>query len=372
MGVQNPNSTSYVHPDEPNLLNLHKALQYNQIGEPEIRVHVDGINLEGNVLVSNLKIDSGNITVWQGTSPWVTTGNANVTVIGNIAGITTLPAITIASLPEIEIKNDSGNAIPISANTSPNSPTNRLYVSMQTDAVIADSNYEMNVARGLADGHYPELKNGYCTSMTSGEKTIWSQGTLYPWSSWTTAQKLYIVSDSASDVGQTLYIEGLDASYNKISETVTTNGLTAVQTSNNYLRLNRGYLIGGNVNVGMISERLGSGSGTIVGSMYAGLSRNKQGTFTVPAGYTAYVLYGDVSSYKNGQGQIDGQVDMFVRTSATSPFMCVFAAVAGNGQYRNEFIVPLPVPQRSDIDVRYNPSGTCTVACNWQMILIPN
>jgi hypothetical protein len=36
----------------------------------------------------------GNVlTVNQGTSPWVTTGNANVVVTGNIAGITTLPAI---------------------------------------------------------------------------------------------------------------------------------------------------------------------------------------------------------------------------------------------------------------------------------------
>ena len=26
MGVRNPNSTDYIHPDESNLLNLHKAL----------------------------------------------------------------------------------------------------------------------------------------------------------------------------------------------------------------------------------------------------------------------------------------------------------------------------------------------------------
>jgi hypothetical protein len=38
MGVQNPNSTSYQHPDEPNLLNLHKALEYNGQGQPTIRV----------------------------------------------------------------------------------------------------------------------------------------------------------------------------------------------------------------------------------------------------------------------------------------------------------------------------------------------
>lgn len=38
MGVRNKNSTSYVHPDEPNLLNLHKTMQYNTDGEPELRV----------------------------------------------------------------------------------------------------------------------------------------------------------------------------------------------------------------------------------------------------------------------------------------------------------------------------------------------
>ena len=38
MGVRNKNSTSYVHPDEPNLLNLHKTMQYNTDGEPELRI----------------------------------------------------------------------------------------------------------------------------------------------------------------------------------------------------------------------------------------------------------------------------------------------------------------------------------------------
>jgi hypothetical protein len=39
MGVQNPNSTSYEHPDEPNLLNLHKAMQYDAAGRPVVRTN---------------------------------------------------------------------------------------------------------------------------------------------------------------------------------------------------------------------------------------------------------------------------------------------------------------------------------------------
>jgi hypothetical protein len=37
MGVQNPNSTNYVHADEPNLLNLHKTMEYNALGQPVLR-----------------------------------------------------------------------------------------------------------------------------------------------------------------------------------------------------------------------------------------------------------------------------------------------------------------------------------------------
>jgi hypothetical protein len=105
MGVQNPNSTNYVHPDEPNLLNLHKAMTYDPAnGEPHLRVTLgsDNITVSGNVnLVESVRVNNteaqmipvylvGNVlTVNQGTTPWY----ANANVIGNISGITTLPAI---------------------------------------------------------------------------------------------------------------------------------------------------------------------------------------------------------------------------------------------------------------------------------------
>jgi len=37
MGVRNVNSTNYDHPDEPNLLNLHKTMEYNALGQPVLR-----------------------------------------------------------------------------------------------------------------------------------------------------------------------------------------------------------------------------------------------------------------------------------------------------------------------------------------------
>lgn len=302
-------------------------------------------NVSGNVVVTSgniianvtsLPAITGNVTSYQGTSPWIISGNV-------IANVTSMPNIT-------------GNVVANIAN--PN------------------GDYYIGVARGIVDSQYGELKNGYAPGMSSGaEATVWAENTLYPWSSWTTAQKLYIISTNSADTGQGLYIDGLDGNYNRINETVTTNGTTAVASTNSYLRINHVYLVTGNTNVGDITQRLASGTGTVIGHMLPGFARNKQGVYTVPAGYTAYILYGDCASYKSGSGQVSGQVDMYTRTpnTGTVPFMNQFAGIVSNGQYRNEFKVPLALPQKSDIDVRFNPSGNqTTVAVNWEMILIPN
>ena len=144
------NSTSYEHPQERNLLDLHTALQYRYLtGEPELRVNLgpNAFVISGNVLIpgivqvfsdpdnpihnhttevgtsgnlqvpwlpiaGNVTVDSGNIIVTQGTTPWVVS-NSNVAIIGNITGITTLPAIT----GNVQIW-DGGNSITVDGNVT--------------------------------------------------------------------------------------------------------------------------------------------------------------------------------------------------------------------------------------------------------------
>ena len=132
------NSTAYEHPQESNLLNIHKTMQYNSQGQPVARVHVDGINLEGDVIVDTVSLSSSTLaaletvtisntsfaitnfpttsTVFQGTTPWNITGTVN-----------------IGTMPEVEIKNDTGNPIPISKNTATNSDSNPIFVKGTSD-----------------------------------------------------------------------------------------------------------------------------------------------------------------------------------------------------------------------------------------------
>lgn len=414
MGVRNPNSTSYVHPDEPNLLNLHKAMEYDVDGVPHVRVSLgsDNITVSGNVNVLDaVRVNNteaqmipvylvGNVlTVNQGTNPWVVTGNANVSVIGNVAGITTLPAITgnvnvnnfpsnvsitqlpgisIVSLPEVEIKNDTGNAIAISKNNTVNSSTNRIYVSMETDAVVADSNYYMNVARGLVPGHSSVERSAYMPATPSTETSIWVEGGIYPHGTWTSAGVLYIASSSEADTNLDIFVEGLDSNYNYQSENVFTNasnGTTTVTTTKQYIRIYTATVVSASSNssnAGDIRFRITSASGTVVAHIGPSLGVTKLSQYTVPAGHTGYIQYGDVATFKNGAGNQSGLVKMMVRPFGGA-FVAAFMAQVSNGYYRNDFTVPLPVPAKADVDVRILTDSTgATVSSNYQLILIPN
>jgi hypothetical protein len=94
--------------------NANVRLVGNVAGITTLPAITGNVRIHGNIGGSDLPI-----TVNQGTTPWVTTGNANVTVIGNIAGITTLPSITgnvgvsgnvsISQLPGITVTNFPSN-----------------------------------------------------------------------------------------------------------------------------------------------------------------------------------------------------------------------------------------------------------------------
>ena len=98
---------SYNHPTDPNLNNLHKAMEFNQSGEPVIRTSIgDLINISGNVIIpGNISIDSSN------SSPLFT----HISQIGT-GNILTVDYIPISGNVDAKITNDVGNSIPIYGN----------------------------------------------------------------------------------------------------------------------------------------------------------------------------------------------------------------------------------------------------------------
>jgi len=138
MGVQQPNSTNYQHPNEPNLLDLANAMDYLPNGDPALRVlsNIQGdititgdVTIPGTVTVSSTPEDPVHTHVTEiGTSgildvPYMPIGgtvtvNQPVAVTDNNGSLTVDGTVNIGTMPEVEIKNDAGNPIPISGNVN--------------------------------------------------------------------------------------------------------------------------------------------------------------------------------------------------------------------------------------------------------------
>lgn len=166
-------------------------------------------------------------------------------------------------------------------------------------------------ARGAAYGHTPTV---------TANSDVWEGAGLYPFQS--SATKLEILSASANDTAagtgaRTFMIAGLDANFNSISETITMNGVTPVQTANNYLRINGLNLLtagSGGVNAGDVTLRV-TGAGATQAIARAGYGYAKQAIYTVPAGYTLLVT--DLFFALGGNGNAVNAVYSFCRIGPT-------------------------------------------------------
>jgi len=201
-------------------------------------------------------------------------------------------------------------------------------------------------------------------------ETIWNVGGLYPWSAWNGGGKtLYVASTSASDT-YFVQLSGLDANYNQITETLTLQGTTHVATTQDFYRLNSAiYLDGSASNIGNIEVHIGSTTGTIVARIDAGQGNSSMSIYTVPAGYTAYSVYGDFSCNKNENAQLNARWRFF----GTS-FITVYAT-----EIFEQFIVATPpvagaIPEKTDIDnqVALVANNGTRVYSNQQLILVKN
>jgi hypothetical protein len=120
----------------------------------------------------------------------------------------------------------------------------------------------------------------------------------------------------------------------------------------------------GVTNQGDITVRVTDGSGTLVEIIPAGFGRSMSSIYTVPSGYTGYLLKGSVSCTSASV------VGFYIRYFGEG-FKLQHTAIVDNSQYNYDFPIPLPFPEKTDMDVRgIVAAGRC--AANWDMIIYKN
>ena len=220
--------------------------------------------------------------------------------------------------------------------------------------------FELQVARGQIAFHEVVHKFGFNPSIDTNLATVWLQGGLYSYLS--SASTLYISSSSANDTAagtgaRTITINGLDANYDEISESVTLNGQTAVNTTQSFLRVFRMIVNtagSGNQNAGVIY----AGTGTVT----SGVPANKYGTiavgdnqtlmcfWTVPRGYTAYLYQVDISMNTEVANKY-GTVSLVARPNG-GVFNVKDKFALSQDIIHQEFKHPIKFAEKTDLEVR--------------------
>jgi hypothetical protein len=241
--------------------------------------------------------------------------------------------------------------------------------------------FYLQVARDQISWHKTAYVSGYNGDVDTAVETIWPSGGVLTLPS--AAAVLTVSSGSASDAAagtgaRTVFISGLNASYNEISETVILNGQTAVNTVNSYLRIQSAYVAtagSGLTAVGIIY--IGTGSvttgvpATIYSSIAIGDNATQVGSWTVPAGYTAYITSGGAST---GDAAATTHVSVSLVVNGTSGVARVLATVVlSNSVASFDCILPIAVPEKTTIETRAIGSAVNNhVAAYFQIVYILN
>jgi hypothetical protein len=242
--------------------------------------------------------------------------------------------------------------------------------------------FDLQVARGQITMHRSFCQFGANGAVGASLETVWVGSSLYTFPSSAAATTISSSSTDDASAGtgaRTVLVEGLNASYEAVSETASLNGQTGVELDNEYLRVNKVTVLtagSGGTSAGSIYVGTGTVStgvpAAIINRTGSSSNESESAFYTVPAGYTAYITRFTMSSSNNTANEATRFI-LRIR-----PFGGVFGYKAiynlpGNGIYECEAAYPLPVPEKSDLDVlALTTAGSAYASTQLQILLIKN
>jgi hypothetical protein len=218
--------------------------------------------------------------------------------------------------------------------------------------------FELQVARGQIQGHRNVTVFGFNGDVDQTQVSVWPLPSLITFPA--AALQMTVSSTSADDTAagtgaRTVVVQGVDANYNEVTETVTLNGQTAVTMSASLLRVNYAYVAtagSGNSAAGDIYIGTGTVTAGVPATTYDIIKFDYNvtttGSYTVPAGYTAYVSQGLFSAGQSvGSSPVQGRlltrgVDNIRRTAAVT--------TVNNGVANYVFEYPLAISEKTTLE----------------------
>jgi hypothetical protein len=241
--------------------------------------------------------------------------------------------------------------------------------------------FGLQVARGQVRGHRIIHIFGFNPDIDSGvEETVWTFGGIYTHLS--APSKLKVASGNANDSGtgtgaRTVQVVGINGTGAEISETVTLNGQTAVETVHEYTEVN-GLTVMSVGSGGRNAGQIYAGTGTVtsgvpqnvIGHIAVGDNNSQTGHYTIPKGFTGYLTHGNISTGTTTNGYVIGKLKLrlpndIIITAATVTFF--------SGEVDYDFKYPVRVPEGACVFANaLTTKNDESVSCYFEILLIRN
>ena len=238
--------------------------------------------------------------------------------------------------------------------------------------------FYLQIARGQIPGHSVIHKFGRNPNVGGVPETIWEQGGVYTYL--TVASTVYVsgadAQDSAAGTGaRTVTVQGLDANYNAIEETLTVDGAVSTQS---FLRVFRAFVASAGslqTNKGDVLVSTGaSGGGTVLakiatigtGTVY-GQGQTNLALYTIPAGKTGFL-----TNWNIGVGNYNdaATANLYTREFGNGLiFRTRDVMDVPGGLHQRIYQVPFALPEKTDIEVRAIASSGTNMSSTFDIIL---
>jgi hypothetical protein len=241
--------------------------------------------------------------------------------------------------------------------------------------------YNINISADSTGQGYIE-KFGANLSVGSDLETIWEVGGIYEYL--TTASAVSAVSDENSDTttgtgARTIELQGLDANYNTVTETISTGGTGGGNVSSQeFLRIFRAIVkTAGSTRTNDGNITIEAGATTVISIGTHGIGVNKEGfgqsqtsVYTIPAGKTGYITQWSVGSSTYNS---DVQAYLLVSEPDDGKVLRTKDIMFLSNYSIKDYKVPLQVLEKTDIEVRAFDSSTgIPISTSYNVILIDN
>ena len=217
------------------------------------------------------------------------------------------------------------------------------------------TDYFVAVSEGVIPNTTSVHKMGLNPDVDNGAlpQTVWSGRIAYPWS--TTAETWYLSSSSAADTAVEVTLLGLTGAYAEVAHVRTLTGQTPIALTGTLLRNNSLYVSGATEAVGDIylsrSNTVTNGvpntATDIRGKILIGQGAGLQAFYTVPAGWTGYLLHVMLQT-----SAANTEMMLRTRTPDASWRTRSYSRIGSASSVEVDWNAPLVLEEKTDIEVR--------------------